>query len=63
MISFIDPPVQLTGGRSETEGRVEVYVGNQWGTVCDEGWDDIDAQVVCRILGFEMYVAEVPLRS
>ncbi|XP_056016605.1 deleted in malignant brain tumors 1 protein-like isoform X1 [Ostrea edulis] len=51
------PPVQLTGGRSETEGRVEVYVGNQWGTVCDEGWDDIDAQVVCRILGFEDYYA------
>ena len=46
-----DGQIRLRGGRDSTEGRVEICFNNQWGTVCDDSWDAVDASVVCNQLG------------
>ena len=34
-------------------GRVEVRTpADRWATVCDSGWDHVDAGIVCRALGY-----------
>ena len=43
---------RLIGGTGPHEGRVEVCYRGQWSTICDEGWEDRDAEVVCSQIGF-----------
>ena len=44
--------VRIQGGNAYSEGRLEVFTNNQWGTVCDDYWSKRSADVACRSLGF-----------
>ena len=44
--------LRIVGGSYVTEGRVEVYCNNWWGTICDDGLSNIEADTMCRQLGY-----------
>ena len=44
--------VRLTRGDTVNQGLVEVYCGGQWGTVCDDGFGQTEADTICRQLGY-----------
>ncbi|CAH0560148.1 unnamed protein product [Brassicogethes aeneus] len=54
VITEVEPkiPIRLLGGNTETEGRLQIKVNNQWGTVCNYGWTIENAALVCQQLGY-----------
>ena len=40
------------GGISSLQGRLEIYHNNAWGTICDDGFGIMDANVACKQLGY-----------
>lgn len=50
-----DGEVRLVDGENTTSlysGQLEIFMEEEWGTVCDYGWDYQDAKVLCRQLGY-----------
>ena len=46
--------MRLKDGKSF--GRVEVCISHQWNAICgDRYWDDVDAGVACKQLGFSRH--------
>ena len=46
-----DGALRLMGGDNPLEGRVEICINNAWGTICENTFDQDDADVICRQLG------------
>ena len=49
-----DGDLRLVAGTASTprSGRVEICFNETWGTICDSFWNNADANVACRQLGF-----------
>ena len=58
----VEGSVRLVAGDTLLEGRVEVFLLGQWGTVCDYNWDLYDATVVCHQLSY-LRAVEAPRYS
>ena len=48
-----DLDIRLVDGPSDAEGRVEIRYNDIWGTICNYHFDDRDALVLCKMLGFK----------
>lgn len=54
IILIFQAVIQLRGGKNRLQGRVEVFHSGEWGTICDDDFDENDARVVCRMHGLEV---------
>jgi len=37
---------------SGKDGRLEIYFGKEWGTVCNTGFTKMEAEVSCGLMGY-----------
>ena len=55
--SYTDGALRLSGG--STAGRLEIYYSGEWGTICGDFFEETEAFVACRQLGYDLpYIFE-----
>ena len=59
-VDAVVPPVRLVGRDTPSEGRVEIFINGQWGTVCDDYFTWYEGGVVCRQLNYTGIIRVAP---
>ena len=49
--------LRLSTGRGISNGRLQVYIGGEWGEICDTGFGMNEGDVACHQLGFKEAVS------
>ncbi|KAK2582941.1 hypothetical protein KPH14_009002 [Odynerus spinipes] len=58
-VENLDYDIRLAGSDNPEEGRIEVKIWGEWGQVCDDGFGMINAEVICKELGFPLGALKV----
>lgn len=58
-VESLDYDIRLAGSENIEEGRIEVKHLGVWGQVCDDGFGMINANVICKELGFYLGALEI----
>ena len=56
--NFADGDLRLVDGQEAIEGRLEIFHRGEWGTICDDYWNRTEADLSCRLLGYDAAVED-----